>query len=55
MSAECGLGKIDWNMTVQIVFPALEKFVFLDVQYDVEIARRTTFSTGITLAGNTEF
>ena len=54
MATKRGLGHRDRNLAIEIRAVALEEFVRLDRNEDVEIARRTAAETGLALTGKTD-
>jgi hypothetical protein len=52
--AESGLGDIDRNGAVEVVFTPLKDGMFLDLEYDEEVARGASVGSGLTFVGEAE-
>src|SRR5690606_25038485 len=53
-AAEGGEGELDRDLAEEVVAVALEEFVFLDLEHDVEVAGLTAGEAGLAVAGGTE-
>src|SRR5450830_254991 len=52
-AAQCRLGKRNRHFTMQIIAVALKHLMLLDVDFHIQIARRTTVHTRLAVAGRT--